>query len=113
MADRPNILFFHIDNLGFWGADLLQRRAVPGSLDTPDRRPRRAGIPADHLPLGSAVHSDPLRAADRAAREPLWQPQRAAGDGLNASSPQCLPRLLASSVTHGIPRNHYCIVTHS
>jgi len=46
MADRPNILFFHVDNLGFRGAELLQRRPVPGEVDPADRRVRRVGVPA-------------------------------------------------------------------
>jgi dihydrofolate reductase len=33
MTERPNILFFHVDNLGFGGAELWQNSSVlPGPL---------------------------------------------------------------------------------
>lgn len=59
-----------------WGADLLQRRAVPRRADPTDRRARRGRASADQLLPGVAVHPDPFGVADRAAHDPLGHPQR-------------------------------------
>jgi len=65
MADRPNVLFFHVDNLGFGLAQLLQRGPVPRRVDQTYRPVRRGRIPAHELRSRSAVHPVSFGAPDR------------------------------------------------
>jgi hypothetical protein len=74
-ARRPNVLFFHVDNLGFWRVELLQRRPVPGNEHGADRCVREGGLPVDELRAGSAVHADTLCAFDGTPRDPFRHPQ--------------------------------------
>ena len=77
VADRPNILFFHVDNLGFGELSCYSggpfRGAWTGRIDAFAER----GVPADQLLPGVAVHADALGADDRTARDPLGHAQRA------------------------------------
>ena len=77
MPHGPNILSFHIDNLGFGELSCYSGGPFRGVWTR--RIDAFAGQgPADQLRARSAVHADPLGAADRAARDPVGEPQCAA-----------------------------------
>ena len=59
MAKKPNILFFHVDNLGYGELGCYGGGVLRGA-DTRRIDEVRAGrVPASELRAGSAVHSDP------------------------------------------------------
>ncbi len=77
-SEKPNILFFHVDNLGMgelgcYGGGIL-RGADTKRMDKFAKRGRQA----DALRRRAAVHADPLGADDRTLPDPLGQPHHRA-----------------------------------
>lgn len=71
MVQLPNILFFHVDNLGFGELSLLQRWSVPRHVDEADRCVRFARHSAHELRTGSPVHAYSVRVVDRSLCDPI------------------------------------------
>ena len=78
MTARPNILFFHVDNLGFGELSCYSGGPFRGTWTRADRRVRRRGFRLTNYCAGGAVHADPVGAADRPLRDPFGHPQRPA-----------------------------------
>jgi hypothetical protein len=79
VGERPNILFFHVDNLGFGELSCYSGGPFRGTWTRRIDAFAGQGVSADQLRARGAVHADPVGVADRAARDPLREPQRAAG----------------------------------
>ena len=69
----PNILYFHVDNLGYGGAGLLRRRHPARRSHTAHRPLRRRGTQLLNFAPESPVHAVPFGPDDRALRHPLRQ----------------------------------------
>jgi hypothetical protein len=76
VAVRPNILFFHVDNLGFGELSCYSGGPFRGAATSRTDAFAGAGVPADELLPGIAVHAHPVGAADRSARDPVGHAQR-------------------------------------
>lgn len=72
----PNVLFFHVDNLGFGELSCYSGGPFRGLGRSGSTASRRKGS-GFQLLSGVAVHPDEVGVADRPARDPVRDSQRA------------------------------------
>ena len=68
---RPNVLFFHVDNLGFGELSCYSGGPFRGCMTERIDAFAAGGIPVNELLPGISVHPHPLGAADGPSCHPL------------------------------------------
>ena len=71
MADRPGILFFHVDNLGFGELSCYSGGPFRGAATSRIDAFVGEGFRLTNYCPGIAVHANPVGAADWTARDPV------------------------------------------